>query len=227
MQLTRETMLSSCRFQCGKIVIYWHLIPKTFVPFDCYTMIKCVYMYLFRFLIQRFPFDFKNPIGYTIDMTLQYMLALCIEFFIACMTSFTIGSHLMLTSLTKDIRSNLCSLKGNFKSKTNRINIPKQLTDSVQLHLSIKQSSKTHFPAILMIFLSFFFKSSLHITITDNIYLRWVSPWFFRNFSNNICDSFFMGMTTTCSSIEWSKRPYFSIQCTLVITRANHQKLLF
>lgn len=71
---------------------------------------------------QRFPFDWNNPIGYLIAVTLEYII-LAYEFFVvACLVGLGIGANLLGILVIKDIQSIVQSINSEAKATKNQSN---------------------------------------------------------------------------------------------------------
>lgn len=97
-----------------------------------------------QLLIRRFPFDTKNPVGYFVACSLQYM-HLGYEFFLLSnLTILGIGSFIMALTIIKDLKRILrainaeCSKK---RSKIKRLEALRHIREYVQMHSAVKQLS--------------------------------------------------------------------------------------
>lgn len=82
------------------------------------------------------PFDYRNLIGYFIvyafgSLSVFYILELS-----AAVVTFIIGSCLLLTSFTKDIKQMIVALS---KYESNSMEVRQKLTEIVQFHVNAKK----------------------------------------------------------------------------------------
>lgn len=91
-----------------------------------------------------YPFDWKNPKGYLIVISIQFGIISVILYGVMSMMIFQIEINLMAISMTKDIKYSLCSInkKAKAKAKANRIDIMEPFTETVQFHSNAKQLSQ-------------------------------------------------------------------------------------
>lgn len=87
-------------------------------------------------LFQRLPFDWKNPIGYLVAFSMEYLTTILILSVILCQTSFTVGTSLMLIALAKDIANDLHSINA---FKANQLKLTNALRDSIELQSNAKK----------------------------------------------------------------------------------------
>lgn len=87
----------------------------------------------------RFPFDWKNPLGYLFAVTIQCIIATYGLKFLAFSVSFEMGAYFFSNALTKDIIGLLKTINKSAKAKGSHTRILKQLTEFVQYHSDVKQ----------------------------------------------------------------------------------------
>lgn len=105
-----------------------------------YTPEIIIYVnFLFVYMNFRLPFDWKNPSGFLIASILIFMLMLNTFMFMACELSTGIGTYVLVTSLTKDLKNNFSSFSQIVKSKSNAVKLMKQLIDLIQYHSTGKR----------------------------------------------------------------------------------------
>lgn len=108
------------------------LIKLPFVVCNC----KCSY---------RFPFDWKNPIGFLFTAIITYTLGQFAFTFLAQVWSIGIGMCLFLISLTKDIKSILNRINESGRSSSpQRSRITKHITEYVRFHSNAKEFSRSN-----------------------------------------------------------------------------------
>lgn len=116
----------------------------------------------------RFPFDTKNPIGFTIASAIEYFMCVNLTFFVMCIMVVAIGPSLALISITKDMKCCLKSLDNCARTKENHIKIIRQFNEFIQFHSNAKQlSSNWEFS-----FTSFRFHFHTHYFIVWLVHFR-------------------------------------------------------
>lgn len=89
----------------------------------------------------RFPFDHKNPFGFSLAAIITYLLAVFAINFLANIVSIAIGTNLLLISITKDIKSILKKIHHDGDTPMNHLEIINQIVQYVQLHTDVKELS--------------------------------------------------------------------------------------
>lgn len=93
-------------------------------------------------LVKRFPFDWHNPIGYLIAVTVEYVIFGYECFIIACVLSFGIGAIWLIISVTKEIRHTLHSINDVGQENKIKSNELKRLfSEYFHTYAAIKQLS--------------------------------------------------------------------------------------
>lgn len=90
-------------------------------------------------ILLRFPFDWKNPLGYSIAIAVQYITAAYGLLFLASLVIFGMVTFFFANALIKDINGLLQTINKNAKVKKNRDRILKQLLEFIQYHSDVKQ----------------------------------------------------------------------------------------
>lgn len=93
------------------------------------------------YVIQRFPFEINNPVGYIIAFTLQYIVFACMFINIACFASTGIGSWKFAIAYTEDIRNILNEIDGIAKKVKNQTKIEEKLSEFIVQYSLGKQLS--------------------------------------------------------------------------------------
>lgn len=110
-------------------------ISKQFSPFKSnYNTTS-----FFVFILQRLPFNWKNPFGYLAAITLQYALTRCFFIYVGSFASFSVGAFLFSWAMSKDVK---CSLNPINRKRNARKRTPKifwQLTKFIQIHSDSKR----------------------------------------------------------------------------------------
>lgn len=97
-------------------------------------------LYLGR-LIQRIPFEWKNPIGYLIAVLLQFGIWFFLDLYLACFLTLAFGYFLFTLSIAKDMIDALQSINEHLKKKKPKKRILKQLNNFISMHGDVKELS--------------------------------------------------------------------------------------
>lgn len=89
----------------------------------------------------RFPFDWKNPVGFLVAVIIQYILDLVGFAVVLGSLSFGVSVYLFTLSVNKDIRGILKTINRKAKSTQNQQNIIHRTRVYIQLHSDLKQLS--------------------------------------------------------------------------------------
>lgn len=95
----------------------------------------------FKFVLSRFPFNWENPIGYAIAVTLQFMIYLKPARYLTCFLSLGAGVYVLLISSTGDGCDILRSINDAAKAKQTQEHIFKHFSTFVGGHSELKQLS--------------------------------------------------------------------------------------
>lgn len=96
----------------------------------------CVHIYSIRF-----PFDWKNPVGFLMTAIIAYAL---FQHTLSCatyMVCYGIGMNFYIVSLIEDIKCHLNVINNNIRTEVNRIEISNQISEYLQLHSDSTQLS--------------------------------------------------------------------------------------
>lgn len=98
---------------------------------------------VFTFALQnfRFPFDWKNPNGYMIACSIEYIFLLNILFATFYGLVFQMGSIFMLIWMTEDIKRDLNAINDEVTVKENRRKFANRFVDTIQFYYDGKQLS--------------------------------------------------------------------------------------
>lgn len=88
--------------------------------------------FLERNFSQRFPFDWRNPIGYFIAVILQFELASSILEYEACSVCLSFACVLFIFSFAKDVKNHSRVIDENIKTEKSRRKVIEQLSDFIQ-----------------------------------------------------------------------------------------------
>lgn len=89
----------------------------------------------------RFPFDWRNPIGYLIALSSQFIADTYFFIFVACVIAFGLGIFLFLLAAAKDIKTDLRLLNKCAKITKNQLRSLKRLSDFIEFHLRLNELS--------------------------------------------------------------------------------------
>lgn len=89
----------------------------------------------------RFPFDWKNPIGYTFVSGFQYVISLDLLIGTLLAAIFLVGSVKMLVLIPKDLNYDLESINIELKPRQNRVKVAKHFVNVIKFHSDVKQLS--------------------------------------------------------------------------------------
>lgn len=131
-----EMMLFYCHFRIGKFP------KKSTKPDQNFGNENWIFFRFFHTIFERFPFSWKDPIGYLIAFTLQSVSILDLFFFVSCCVSLGIGIYMVVTSLTEDIKIILNSINENAKFKRNRLKLSKEIYNALEFHATAMRLNK-------------------------------------------------------------------------------------
>lgn len=94
----------------------------------------------------RFLFDWRNPIGYLIAVTIQYIQASYLFLFAATMVSAGIGYYLLGMAIATEIKVGLNSMSESAKLDENQLQMIEQLRDIVEIHSFLYELSELYSP---------------------------------------------------------------------------------
>lgn len=84
----------------------------------------------------------KHPIGYSIAVILEYLIAVNVEFFAMCIMIIATGPCLILISITDDMECSLKNLDKSARTKECPRKIIQQFNEFIQFHAKTKQLSE-------------------------------------------------------------------------------------
>lgn len=101
------------------------------------------------------PFNYKNPIGYTIAIAIQSTVLFHNMHFTSSMANFGIGSFLSAIALTKDLKYTLCRINESAKKKRNPTLAIENFSDFIELESTAKRLSQENHSLILVLVILF------------------------------------------------------------------------
>lgn len=90
----------------------------------------------------RFPFDWKNPFGFFMATTLQYILASYGLFIGVCILALAIGVYLFGNAMSKCIKEILFAISEHSNAEIDRSVLLEQFIEFIQYHSRVKQLSR-------------------------------------------------------------------------------------
>lgn len=93
----------------------------------------------FPFEIERYPFDWQTPFGYSIAFLSQYALSFYIFYAAITLTGFVIGSYRFLILLSNDIANDFAKMK---RIRGNDWTFFNKFSGLIQLHSNAKQLNR-------------------------------------------------------------------------------------
>ena len=116
--------------------------------YEINTSAKSIHFRLFYFFsIQRTPFDSKNPIGFIIAITFQYITIAYGLHVIACVLSLGIGAFMFAMASTEEIKFALNTFNKVVNDQItpdNRLFILQQFAVFIHAHSIVKQLSELY-----------------------------------------------------------------------------------
>lgn len=91
---------------------------------------------------KSYPFDWKNPYGYSIAVILQFTVALLLLHYLACFISIAFVSYFIATTLNGFMKDDLQSINKMAKRKTSKSDIFEPFSRFVRSHAEIKELSQ-------------------------------------------------------------------------------------
>lgn len=105
-----------------------------------YLLRSIIFYFVKKYVFQRLPFNWKNPIGYLVAVFLQIIVETYHFRYLACFLTFALGGYLFTTTSSIDVIKDLKSVNDDLRSK---IDISTKLTKLINLHSDSKQLSAT------------------------------------------------------------------------------------
>lgn len=88
------------------------------------------------------PFDWHAPLGYSIALLEQAIVAYCACCMTSPVTCFIAGSCWLFVAFVEDITSDLCALNAEIKStNANQMDVKKRFCEIINLYSDVKQLS--------------------------------------------------------------------------------------
>lgn len=91
--------------------------------------------------MQRFLFDWKNPIGYIFAFIQEYILVMCAAMSGLCTASFGAGTCFMLIAMAKDIKTDIRFINEISETHEHRCELINQFNKIIQFHSEATQLS--------------------------------------------------------------------------------------
>lgn len=90
----------------------------------------------------RFPFDWRNPIGYIVVLIVEWLLMVCIVHCFACAFGLLLGIYQIMMSIGDDIKMRLYNLNEKYQIDGNCTEMEDCLISIVHLHTKAMELSK-------------------------------------------------------------------------------------
>lgn len=90
----------------------------------------------------RFPFNWKNPVGFLAGFALATLAHWNITHFVVCGITTGMGIFILLNSLTKDIKNDFIAFNDRLRVEPNPMILYKQLIDCIQFQSTIVKYDK-------------------------------------------------------------------------------------
>lgn len=106
--------------------------------------IFCIYychLFLFKHITMRFPYDWKNPIGYSVAVSTQYLLAFYPSQFIGCFMNLAFGSFMFAKIFVIILKNELHAINKMAIHKKSRKNMREKISKIIRGHAHSKQLS--------------------------------------------------------------------------------------
>lgn len=87
------------------------------------------------------PFDWRNPVGYSVVVSLQYFMTVWIGCFVGSIATLGVSSYLIGVAVADDIKGHLYAINDNAKTKRTRLTAVEQFSDFIENHTFVKQLS--------------------------------------------------------------------------------------
>lgn len=110
-------------------------IPTWYVRNYMFEILNSILFYhlsIYHYSRCRFPFDWKNPVGYLVAIILQYQFVSYPCRYIGCFASLGFASFWFAVSAAKNIKSNLREINQSIKAKQHRSIIFQQFAEFIR-----------------------------------------------------------------------------------------------
>lgn len=87
----------------------------------------------------RFPFDWENPYGYSVAITIQIIIANLGILIGACALVMGIGFYSFAIATGKSVKGSLFFIQRNITAETNQNNLLEQLIEFLEFHARVKR----------------------------------------------------------------------------------------
>lgn len=128
-----------------KLYQFWLLRGKSYVSilnkWHFQTVTCQQHLNLLIFQRERFPFDWRNPIGYMIAFAIEYLSFFCVVRVAVCLTTFIPGTFWILISITDDLKCDFNTVNELAKSEGSRLQITEKFYELISFQSDAKQLS--------------------------------------------------------------------------------------
>lgn len=94
-------------------------------------------------LFGRFPFDWKNPIGFLVAVILQTIMISYPLRYMSCYTRLALGSYLFAITFVRDTIDEANDFSDSLRKSRSKLNAYKKISEIIQVHAEGKRSSLT------------------------------------------------------------------------------------
>lgn len=91
------------------------------------------------FFLARFPFDWKNPLGFAIAIGVQHKTFTYLVYIGACVLALGFGCYSYLMAMAECIKQNLCAIRRNIRKSRQKKHLWEQLKEFIEFHSRAKQ----------------------------------------------------------------------------------------
>lgn len=125
-------MLLSYQIQCGNLL--WQNIRH----------IDCLFKSFLHFCLtfRRFPFNWHNPIGYIIALSIEYITVISATVIALGIVTPVIASCIMIIALAKEVKHSVKEIRKHVKSKKYRMNVTKLFPELIEFYSNAIRLSK-------------------------------------------------------------------------------------
>lgn len=106
-----------------------------------YLVNACVLkrLHLSLFVVRRLPFDWKNPFGFVMAITLQYIIFTYAMKVGACVLTLAIGLYLYVIAMSECIKQILFAISQSTRTEAEQNLIQEQLIEYIEFDANVKR----------------------------------------------------------------------------------------
>lgn len=91
--------------------------------------------------MQRMPFDWKNPVGYPVAISLQFGMLFFLNVYLACFLTLAFGYYLFTLSIAENMTDELHLMTRGAKMQKSAKQILTELSEFISIHADVKELS--------------------------------------------------------------------------------------